>query len=176
MKIGIIGGGAAGLAAAWLLEQEYEVILFEKKDRLGGHIQTEYLSLGNEIIPVEAGVEFFSKPLFPYFFRLLQLLEIPVRLYPISYTFYATQTKKLLSFPPISPHKILWRSFLPSCMLLLIQLHSVLSQGKRVSNELAVATTVQEFLDTCWISNSFKEDFFYPFYAGVWGFPIEDVM
>ena len=39
MKIGIIGG-AAGLLAAWLLEDDYEVTLFERDDRLGGHAHT----------------------------------------------------------------------------------------------------------------------------------------
>ncbi len=30
-SIAIIGGGASGLLAAWLLEQDYDVLLFEKK-------------------------------------------------------------------------------------------------------------------------------------------------
>lgn len=46
-RIAIIGGGIAGLSAAWYLEKarqngaELEWILFEKSDRLGGVIQTE---------------------------------------------------------------------------------------------------------------------------------------
>jgi len=40
MRIGIIGGGAAGLAAAWLLEHDHDVTHFEKDDRLGGHAHT----------------------------------------------------------------------------------------------------------------------------------------
>ncbi len=39
-KVAIIGSGAAGLSAAWLLAQRYEVTLFEKDDRLGGHAHT----------------------------------------------------------------------------------------------------------------------------------------
>ena len=46
-RIAIIGGGIAGLSAAWYLEKarqngaDLEWILFEKSDRLGGVIQTE---------------------------------------------------------------------------------------------------------------------------------------
>jgi predicted NAD/FAD-binding protein len=40
MEIGIIGAGAAGLTAAWLLNGNHNVTLFEKQDRLGGHAQT----------------------------------------------------------------------------------------------------------------------------------------
>lgn len=40
-KIGIIGGGISGLAAAFLLKNKgYEVALFEKLGRVGGNIQT----------------------------------------------------------------------------------------------------------------------------------------
>lgn len=40
-KIGIIGGGVSGLTAAFLLkERGFEVVLFEKSERVGGNIQT----------------------------------------------------------------------------------------------------------------------------------------
>ena len=40
-KIGIIGGGISGLAAAFLLKnKDCEVALFEKSGRVGGNIQT----------------------------------------------------------------------------------------------------------------------------------------
>ena len=38
--IAIIGGGLSGIYAAALLEQHYDVTLFEARDRLGGRIQT----------------------------------------------------------------------------------------------------------------------------------------
>ena len=40
MRIGIIGAGAAGLTASWLLSENHDVTLFEKQDRLGGHAHT----------------------------------------------------------------------------------------------------------------------------------------
>lgn len=73
MKIGIIGGGTAGLTAAWLLEQDHEVVLFEQHDQLGGHVDTLYHEDG----PIECGFEFFSKPSFPFFFDCLTSLTFP---------------------------------------------------------------------------------------------------
>ena len=37
-KIGVIGSGISGIIAAYLLQQRYDVILFEKNNRLGGKI------------------------------------------------------------------------------------------------------------------------------------------
>lgn len=40
MKIGVIGGGISGLAAAYYLGQRHEVSLFEAAERVGGHTNT----------------------------------------------------------------------------------------------------------------------------------------
>jgi len=40
MKIAVLGGGLAGLAAAFQLQKEHEVVLFEARDRTGGNIGT----------------------------------------------------------------------------------------------------------------------------------------
>ena len=39
-KIAIIGGGLSGLYAAYTLQNEYEITIFEARDRLGGRIHT----------------------------------------------------------------------------------------------------------------------------------------
>lgn len=40
MKIAVIGTGISGLAAAWLLSQRHDVVLFESQARTGGHTNT----------------------------------------------------------------------------------------------------------------------------------------
>lgn len=40
LNIAIIGSGISGLSAAWLLNKQHHVTLFEKDDRLGGHANT----------------------------------------------------------------------------------------------------------------------------------------
>ncbi len=40
MRIAVAGSGISGLAAAWLLSQRHDVVLFEARERLGGHTHT----------------------------------------------------------------------------------------------------------------------------------------
>ncbi|UCF48873.1 MAG: FAD-dependent oxidoreductase, partial [Myxococcales bacterium] len=40
MKIAIVGTGISGMVAAWLLQREHDVTVFEARDRLGGHTNT----------------------------------------------------------------------------------------------------------------------------------------
>ena len=60
MKIGIVGGGAAGLTSAWLLGDQHEVTLFEADDRLGGHAHTIEIETDGQRLEVDAGFQFFG--------------------------------------------------------------------------------------------------------------------
>ncbi len=61
MRIGIIGAGGAGLTAAWLLEQDHDVTLFEAEERLGGHAHTIDIDGARASgSAVDAGFQFFG--------------------------------------------------------------------------------------------------------------------
>lgn len=59
-KVAIVGGGVSGLSAAWHLKtnSSFEVHLFEKEDRLGGHAHT--VTVGDEAIDVDIGFMVFN--------------------------------------------------------------------------------------------------------------------
>ncbi|MBL8682492.1 MAG: NAD(P)-binding protein [Myxococcales bacterium] len=40
MRVAVVGGGASGLATAWLLDEAHHVTLFEQHAALGGHVRT----------------------------------------------------------------------------------------------------------------------------------------
>jgi predicted NAD/FAD-binding protein len=83
MRIGIIGGGAAGLTTAWLLERDHDVTLFEKDDRLGGHAHTVDIEVDGRPLAVDAGFQFFARSdAYATFNRLLDALDVPRTSYP----------------------------------------------------------------------------------------------
>ncbi len=55
MRIAVIGSGIAGLASAWLLSQQHEVVLFEANDYLGGHTHTHDIELQGRRYAVDTG-------------------------------------------------------------------------------------------------------------------------
>ena len=42
-SVAIIGTGIAGLSASWLLSKEYNITVYEKNNRIGGHSNTCYV-------------------------------------------------------------------------------------------------------------------------------------
>ena len=64
-KIAIIGSGISGISAAYLLSSKYDVYLFEKNNRLGGHTRTIYVEELTKTIPVDTGFIVFNENNYP---------------------------------------------------------------------------------------------------------------
>lgn len=76
MKIAVIGGGIAGLSAAWLLCRHHDVSLYESADRLGGHANTVDVTLNGETVPVDAGFIVYNEHNYPHLTRLFDALDV----------------------------------------------------------------------------------------------------
>lgn len=174
MKVGIIGGGAAGLTAAWLLEQDCEVTLFERQARLGGHADTVPIKIGNETTLIDAGFEFFSSSMFPNLNRLLTILQVPINSYPLTYTFYEPSQPGSLVIPPLHDNCISWKRLLP-CLFDLIDFKRIIDQGAYIVDTHNTNITIEQFIQSIRsLNTSFINDFLYPFLAAGWGAPLDD--
>ncbi len=173
MKVGIIGAGAAGLATAWLLDKDHEIILFERQERIGGHAQTVPISVNGETVPIEAGFEFFNDRMFPYFSHLLKLLGIPVCAYPLSYTFTSRQGIPFI-VPPLHNGNIIWQSLTPSYISTLLQFKYLIHKAHKCISDKDTSITLKNFIEQLHVTRHFKDNFFYPFLAAGWGTSLED--
>ncbi len=72
----MIGGGVAGLSAAWLLSQRHEVTLFEGDLRLGGHANTVEAPGREGPVAVDTGFIVFNEANYPNFTALLAHLGV----------------------------------------------------------------------------------------------------
>ena len=75
-RIAVIGGGIAGLSAAWLLSRRHEVTLYEKEDWLGGHAHTVDVETAGGPLAVDTGFIVYNRANYPNFVQLLDHLEV----------------------------------------------------------------------------------------------------
>ncbi len=168
MRVGIIGGGAAGLTTAWLLDDSHAVTLFEKQNRLGGHADTVLVDRDGEQIPIDAGFEFFSDHMFPTFRHLLQSLDVTLRQYAATATFYRTDNRHTVMLPPFRNGRILWSMLKPRPMFIMLQFQHVLNSATRLMQMRDTSVTLEQFLDHLAVHPSFKNNFLYPFLLAGW--------
>jgi len=80
MRIAIIGTGISGLAAAWLLDREHDITVFEAADRVGGHTHTVlHRAAGQRSLALDTGFIVFNRDNYPNFSRLLDILGVDSR-------------------------------------------------------------------------------------------------
>ena len=84
-KIAIVGGGIAGLTAAYLLRKKYQITIYEKGDRVGGNAYTHVTFEGNKY---DMAVAVFMKSRYPLFYKLLRELGLKTLKIPGLYMAY----------------------------------------------------------------------------------------
>lgn len=167
MRIGVIGAGISGLAAAWLLHEEHEVVLFERDGRLGGHAHTVPVSHQGRKLPVDTAFQHFSAAMYPVFSRLLEVLGVETVASPVTSTLHWRDTGRSLLITPSARPRDLWSTSIPW----LLKLHGAIRAGARVGEW---ETTVDAFLDGLRPDPVFRRDFLLPFLTAVLGTSLED--
>jgi predicted NAD/FAD-binding protein len=77
-RIGIIGTGISGLAAAYLLHSRHEIVVYEKAARIGGHSRTLEVDYEGERIAVDTGFIVFNEKNYPNLAAMFRHLVVPV--------------------------------------------------------------------------------------------------
>ena len=75
-RVGIVGGGLAGVSCAWLLDGVADTVLFESRFGVGGHAETIPVRVGNQIIGVDVGAQFFADGTHPTYTKLLEVIGL----------------------------------------------------------------------------------------------------
>jgi predicted NAD/FAD-binding protein len=78
-RIAIIGSGISGLYAAYLMDKDYELTIYEKENYLGGHTRTLSIEYDKGInIDVDTGFIVFNKKNYPNFTKMINELKVNI--------------------------------------------------------------------------------------------------
>jgi predicted NAD/FAD-binding protein len=173
MRVAIVGGGAAGLVTAWLLQDVHEVTLYEAAPRLGGHARTVEVQTGRGCVRCETGIRFIFDQTYPTLHALLRCLQLRPRWRTANLTMHWPEQGRVLVLPPRSARHLalLLR---PQNLADAVRFDRHLAGLRRLAPD-DWARSIEAWGHGPGGSPDFFERFFLPFLAASWGAPVEDM-
>ena len=169
MRIGVLGGGAAGLTTAWLLDREHDVTVFEREARLGGHAHTVGIEVDGRRLDVDAGFQFFAPgAAYATFNRLLDALGVARETYTASLTVYDTRRQRPVAMPPFRSGLPIRSSLTPRALRTLIRFRTFLDDLPGFLARRDTTVTVAEYLEGARLPKPFVDDFLLPLLVSFW--------
>lgn len=166
MHIAVIGSGAAGLAAAWLLSHRHRVTLLEKDDRLGGHADTALLD--GEATAVDTGFIVYNERTYPNLTAWFEALGVSTQPSDMSFAVsreggrfeYAGGPRLgMLAQPSLLVQRRYWR-------MIADLLRFYRDAPRQIPN--AGEMTLGDYLASGGYSREFLDDHLLPFGAAIW--------
>lgn len=76
-RVAVVGGGIAGLGAAWALARRHDVTLYDRETRFGGHANTVDIDDHGTPLAVDTGFIVYNERNYPNLIALFAALEVP---------------------------------------------------------------------------------------------------
>ena len=177
MKIAVVGGGIAGLGAAWLLSREHEVVLFESDDRLGGHTHTHRVALGGRKFAVDTGFIVYNNANYP----LLTLMfdELGVASEPTSMSFSVQDARTGLEYNTGSLGGLFCQPrnlFEPKFLRMLREIKRFYREAPALLETQGAGPTLGDYLREHQYSPLFIEDHLIPMTSALWSSPSTQIL
>lgn len=171
-RIAVVGGGIAGLSAAFALKGHAQVTLFEAEPRLGGHARTVLAGRRGDR-PVDTGFIVFNHATYPHLGRLLRELEAPIERSDMSFGAsldggrieYALRDARALF---ARPRNALSPAFLG-------MLRDILRFNRQAEGAVADGQTVGELVAALGLGDGFRRLYLRPFCGAIWSMPDAEV-
>jgi len=168
MKIAIIGSGISGLTAAYLLNKQHEITLFEKNDYIGGHTHTHDITIGEQTFSVDSGFIVYNEKTYPNFIKLLDILNVERQ--KTTMGFSVKSDVKNLEYAGNSLKSVFAQKrnyFRPSFLRMLAD---IIRFNKKAKTDLSMSPeiTLGQYLNKGSFSQSFINHYIIPMGAAIW--------
>ena len=177
-RIAVIGSGISGMAAAYFLSRRYEVHLFEKEPRIGGHTHTHLIEEPGRdfLIAVDTGFIVHNDHTYPNLVRLFA--ELGVRRQPSDMSFGVSYRDTGFEYSSRG-----WKGFFAQRTNLLRPRHyrffAELLRFNREAPKLLLEgdlnLTLSDWLERNRFSRDFNDLYLYPMASAVWSTSLERI-
>lgn len=172
-RIAVIGGGISGMAAAHLLADDQNVVLFESENRLGGHARTVIAGKRGDQ-PVDTGFIVFNKVNYPNLLRLFDRLDVPY--VPSSMSFGASIDGGRVEYGLASLDALFAQRKNLVSPRFLGMLTDIMRFNKHASHVVTPGMTIRDLLAALGTGDWFRDYYITPFSGAIWSTPTMGIL
>jgi uncharacterized protein len=172
-KIAIVGSGIAGLGAAYILSQKYEVDIFEANPKLGGHTNTITTPDGTAI---DTGFIVFNTINYPNFCKLLQKLNVASAASNMSFGYHQPLTNNYYASDVPSGLFYTKRNLVsPKFYRMIADIIKFNRIGRTQAHTIPPSLSMGDFLTQHRFSLALIHDYVLPMGAAIWSASVSDM-
>lgn len=178
MRIAVVGGGVSGIVAAFLLQKNHDVTIFEKNDYLGGHTHTILIPDGPDAgTPVDTGFIVLNDRTYPLFRSFLERLGVPTRDTGMSFSFQCRKTGLFYSGKNLNGLFAQRSNLLrPAFWRMLAEIRRFSREGETALVEESVGdVTLGDYLRSRHYSPDLIDDYVIPMCSAIWSSPSAEI-
>jgi predicted NAD/FAD-binding protein len=172
LRFAVIGGGVAGLVAAYVLARRHSVVLYEARERLGGHAHTVDVELDGRAFAVDTGFIVLNDRTYPLFTRLLDQLGVATHEAPMS--FGVRSDRSGVEYAVTSLDSLFAQrhnALRPSFYRLLVDIARWNRLAERSRGARYESMPLRELLERHRFSRRFADEYLLPLGSAIWSCP-----
>lgn len=176
-RLAVVGGGIAGMGAAWALSQQHAVTLFEAADYLGGHTHTHDIEVEGRSYAVDTGFIVFNPDNYPLLTRLLDTLGVASQPTTMSFSFSDARTGLEYNAGDLAGLFCQRRNLVsPKFWRMLGDLRRFYRQAPEVLLQPAPGPTLGQYLAANGYSAMFRDAHIVPMASALWSSPARTIL
>ena len=177
-RVAIVGSGVAGLTAAYRLQNDVDVTVFEQNDWIGGHTHTVDVTLDGQTYAVDTGFIVFNEWTYPRFLNLLSELNLAHQDTDMSFSVMSETTGIEYAGTNLSTLFAQRRRLLsPSYYRFLrdIMRFNRTAIDDLANERISASVTLHDYLRKLSLCDLFHSHYLLPMAAAIWSSDLKDV-
>lgn len=177
MRIAVIGSGIAGLASAWRLSQQHEMVLYEANDYLGGHTHTHDVEQDGRRYAIDSGFIVFNPEHYPLLCALFDELGVSSHATTMSFSVHSERSGVEYNAHTLDSLFCQRRNLLsPRFLGMLRDLARFYRQAPALLQDAGPGPTLGEYLHAGRYGAAFRDEHLVPMASALWSSPPHDIL
>ena len=179
-RVAVVGSGIAGLAAAWQLAPDAELVLFEADSHFGGHAHTVDMTVEGVRHGVDTGFLVFNHATYPQLVRLFDQLAVPTAASEMSFSVQVPAAKLEWSGCSLdsvfAQRRNLLRPRFLGMLADLLRFNRLCTGIAQAQADINLQQPIEGFLAEHRFSAAFRDWYLLPMLGCIWSCPTDQML